>query len=329
MGAGLSRRATGEPFSSGFRVSRVKVNSWWKELVAAISARGDVARSPASDWMGCLAAERRIGRAMGAFAPYLEFSRVGFVNILAFRLRYFTGIITYFLNVTVYYFIWTAVFRSAPSLAGYTLAQIITYVSVGWIIRSFYWNTIDQEMAYEVIEGKIAMDFIKPVSIQWMWICRAMGESAFRLGLLTLPTAAVVAEVFPIERPSSRENFLLFLIGVLGSFFLMGAINFMIGTCAIPLKSILALIRAKFWLIELLSGLLIPISFFPRAGQRIMAWLPFEHIAYTPLRIYLGKLDRSEALRALAIEWLWVAALLLLAHIWWERASRKITIHGG
>jgi hypothetical protein len=34
--------------------------------------------------------------------PYAEFARVGFVNILAFRLRYFTGIITYFLNVTVY-----------------------------------------------------------------------------------------------------------------------------------------------------------------------------------------------------------------------------------
>jgi hypothetical protein len=37
-----------------------------------------------------------------ALAPYAEFSRVGFVNMLAFRLRYFTGIITYFLNVTVY-----------------------------------------------------------------------------------------------------------------------------------------------------------------------------------------------------------------------------------
>ena len=47
------------------------------------------------------------------------------------------------------------------------------------------------------------------------------------------------------------------------SFFLMAAINFMIGTCAIPLKSILALIRAKYWLIELLSGLLIPMTFFP------------------------------------------------------------------
>jgi ABC-2 type transport system permease protein len=264
-----------------------------------------------------------------ALAPYAEFGRVGFVNILAFRLRYFTGIITYFLNVTVYYFIWTAVYRSSGSIAGYNLAQIITYVSIGWIIRSFYWNTIDQEMAYEVIEGKIAMDLIKPVSIQWMWIFRAMGESAFRLGLLTLPTAVVVAFVFPIQAPASRENFCLFMLAVLGSFFLMGAINFMIGTCAIPLKSILALIRAKYWLIELLSGLLIPISFFPGLAQNIMAWLPFEHIAYTPLQIYLGKLDRAAAWRGLATQWIWILVLMLLAHVWWERSVRKITIHGG
>jgi len=113
--------------------------------------------------------------------PYVEFSRVGFVNILAFRLRYFTGIFTYFLNVTVYYFIWSAVYGSGRTIAGYSLAQMITYVSVGWIIRSFYTNTIDQEMAYEVIEGKIAMDFIKPVSIQWMWIARAMGDTGIRI----------------------------------------------------------------------------------------------------------------------------------------------------
>src|SRR5487761_2131927 len=122
-----------------------------------------------------------------SLAPYAEFGRVGFVNILAVRLRYFTGIVTYSLNVTIYYFIWSAVYHNGQTIAGYNMAQMITYVSVGWIIRSFYWNTIDQEMAYEVIEGKISMDLIKPVSIEWMWIFRAMGESAFRLVLLTLP----------------------------------------------------------------------------------------------------------------------------------------------
>jgi ABC-2 type transport system permease protein len=262
-------------------------------------------------------------------APYAEFSRVGFVNILAFRLRYFTGIITYLINVTVYYYIWSAVYGPGQQIAGYNLPQMITYVSVGWIIRSFYWNTIDQEMAYEVIEGKIAMDLIKPISIPWMWLCRAMGESAFRLGLLTAPTAVIVALAFPIHGPASGKDFGFFLIAVIGSFFLMGAINFMIGTCAIPLKSILALIRAKFWLIELLSGLLIPITFFPAPLRAVLAWLPFEHIAFTPLQIYLGKLDTRHALVALGTEWAWVVVLLALTHLWWARATRKITIHGG
>ena len=59
---------------------------------------------------------------------------------------------TYLINVTVYYFIWRAVFAPPGALiAGFSLPQMLTYVSVGWIMRSFYWNTIDQEMAYEVI----------------------------------------------------------------------------------------------------------------------------------------------------------------------------------
>jgi ABC-2 type transport system permease protein len=261
---------------------------------------------------------------------YAEFVRIGFVNILAFRLRYYTGIITYLINVTVYFFIWRAVFANATGpIAGFSLPQILTYVSAGWILRSFYWNTIDQEMAYEVIDGKIAMDFIKPVSVQGMWLARAMGESAFRLILLTAPTAIIVTLLFPVLPPASKLNFALFLVAAIGSFFIMGALNFIIGTCAIPLTSILALIRAKFWLIELLSGLLIPLNFFPRPLQVISSWLPFEHIAYTPLQIYLGRLSLTETLRLLALEYFWVAALLFLGHIWWIRATRKITIHGG
>jgi ABC-2 type transport system permease protein len=269
-----------------------------------------------------------------AVAPYLEFARVGFVNILAFRLRYYTGILTYLINVTVYYFIWRAVYGAgAPSageaIAGYDFSQMITYVAVGWIIRSFYWSTIDQEMAYEVLDGKIAMELIKPISVQWMWLARAMGESAFRLGLLTAPTALMIALIFPVRGPASLAHFALFVPAVAGSFFLMGMINFLIGTCAIRLKSILALIRAKYWLIELLSGLLIPMTFFPEAVRRALALLPFQHIAFTPLEIYLGRLGGREAALALALQWLWVGALVLLADLWWRRSVRKITIHGG
>ena len=81
-----------------------------------------------------------------ALAPYAEFTRIGFVNILAFRLRYYAGIFTYLINVTVYYFIWSAVYRArgissaaqaaTSTIGGYDLPQILTYVAVGWVIRS-------------------------------------------------------------------------------------------------------------------------------------------------------------------------------------------------
>ncbi len=126
--------------------------------------------------------------------------------------------------------------------------------------------------------------------------------------LLTAPAAVVIALIFPVRPPASRAQIAPFLLAVLASFLLMAAINFLIGTCAIPLKSILALIRAKFWLIELLSGLLIPISFFPHWAQVVSHFLPFEHIAYTPLQLYLGKLTGWAAWRAVGVAWAWVVA---------------------
>ena len=266
---------------------------------------------------------------MSRLAPYLECARIGFVNILAFRVRYFLGIFTYLINVTVYYFIWKAVYGASGVISGYDLPQMLTYVAVGWILRSFYWNTVDQEMSYEVLEGKIANELIRPLSIEGMWLARAAGESTFRLLLLTAPTALLVILLFPVRPPSSGLHLALFCISALGSFLLVGGMNFMIGTCAIHLSSILALIRAKYWLMELLSGVLLPISFFPGWAQSALAVLPFEHIAYTPLRIYLGMLGTRDAAVMLLVQWAWAGALLWLAGVWWRRSIRRITIHGG
>ena len=84
---------------------------------------------------------------------YWAFARVGFVNTLAYRLRYYTGIVTYFIYVSVYYFIWKAIYEHSASIEGFDFAHLLTYIGVGWIIRSFYFNNIDQDLAYQVMEG--------------------------------------------------------------------------------------------------------------------------------------------------------------------------------
>jgi len=260
---------------------------------------------------------------------YAEFIRVGFVNTLAYRLRYYTGIVTYFIYVTVYYFIWKAIYVHSSSIGGFDFSHILTYIAVGWIIRSFYFNNVDQDMANQVIEGKLAMDLIKPVNIQFMYVAQAFGECLFRAGMLSLPSAVVLMLIYPLRRPASLPHFLAFLVSVLFSFFLVAAINFAVGTLAVRLKSILGLLRAKYFLLELFSGLLLPISFFPQVFQKLFNFLPFQYISYIPVLLYLGKINGRSIAGALALQLFWVVVLFAIGDAMWKWSSRKITIQGG
>jgi ABC-2 type transport system permease protein len=259
----------------------------------------------------------------------LEYSRIGFLNMLAFRLRYYTGVITYFINVTVYYFIWRAIFQADPHFGGFSFAEITTYVAIGWIIRSMYFNNIDTEMAEDILEGKITMAMIKPVSPQLSYVARSVGESAFRLLLLTSPTALVISLIFPVRAPASAAHLAVFLVSLAGSVLLVAAMNFIVGACAVRLTSILGLLRAKFWMQDLLSGVLVPLTLFPPPLRAISRLLPFEHIGFTPLMIYLGKIGWAEIGQTLVVEALWIVALFLFGAWFWGVMSRRITIHGG
>ena len=73
-----------------------------------------------------------------------------------------------------------------------------------------------------------------------------------------------------------------------------------------------------------------PMTYFPVAVQKVAAWLPFQHIAFTPLQIYLGKLSGMDAVEsaghAVAMD---CCVAAQLGDVWWRAATLKITIHGG
>ncbi len=143
---------------------------------------------------------------------------------------------------------------------------MVTYVAVGWAIRSFYFNEIDREMGTQVQEGKLAMNLIRPVDFQTVMIADAAGQSAFRAVLFTVPIAIVLALIFPVKPPASLAAALLFLWSAVMAFFLVAAINFLVGLIAIRSKSILGILRAKYLLLELAVGPAHPDDALPRAA---------------------------------------------------------------
>ena len=180
-----------------------------------------------------------------------------------------------------------------------------------------------------MIEGKIAINLIKPVDPQLMYLSQTIGECCFRAVLFTLPVAGVVFLIYPVGLPSSLSSAGLFLLSTGLALLIFACINFIVGTFALQLQSIVGVIRAKYFVVEFLSGLLLPITFFPAGFQRILSYLPFPHVSYTPLQIYLGRLDGRAAWLALATQLLWVAILFMTGRLCWQFFTKRLSIQGG
>ncbi|MCB0309880.1 MAG: ABC-2 family transporter protein [Bdellovibrionales bacterium] len=266
------------------------------------------------------------------FGVYGSFVRNAFLKMLAYRMRYYTGIFTYLLFVAVYYFIWEAIFAGKPQGArvnGYTLPEMLTYITIGWIARSTYFSNIDHEIDDLVETGQISVFLTRPVNFQLMMFSQAIGESIFRAIFFSVPISLVVLNVFPVQAPANFAALLLFLCASGLGFFMMAALNFVVGLLAFYIKSIEGIMRAKYNLVNLASGLLLPLTFFPEWLRVILEALPFQALAYVPLNFYLGKVSGPEALPILLNQVYWLSGLTLLGYLMWSRAAAKLTLQGG
>lgn len=269
---------------------------------------------------------------MPSLALYLAFIRNAFLEMLAYRLRYVTGILTYLLFVSVHYFIWQAIFadREAGEMVnGFTLPEMVTYITIGWIARSFYFSSIDEEIDEIVRSGQVGIYLLRPVNFQFMLTCKAIGESAFRMIFFATPIGIVLLWLFPVQAPQEVEHFVLFCLATFMGFLLLAQLNFLVGMMAFAFKSIKGVIRAKYYIVQLASGLLLPLAFFPDWLRIVLEFLPFKYIAYVPLTLYLGKYQQVDLLGIFVNQLIWLAVLVFLGTFFWQRALGKLTVQGG
>ncbi|MBM7866289.1 daunorubicin ABC transporter permease [Heliobacterium gestii] len=258
-----------------------------------------------------------------------EVMRIQFMKMLAYRVVYFTGVFTYAVNIGAYYFLWEAVYRHKSTLGGLDLGQMITYVAVAWISRTFYFNNVDREIADDVRTGKVAVELARPYDYLTYRLSSALGEALFRFGFFTLPGAVFAFLLFPVRLPDSVESLGFFLVSIALSFVINNAINLLTGLTAFFTLNTTGIIRAKHIAIDLLSGLVAPISLFPAVAQQWLRLLPFQSIAYVPTMIYTGAL-RGEALRdALIQQVFWAVLLMALARALFVYARRRMVVQGG
>ncbi|MED4533120.1 daunorubicin ABC transporter permease [Metabacillus fastidiosus] len=260
---------------------------------------------------------------------YIEMIRIRFLMMLAYRTNYYSGILIYSINIGAYYFLWTAIYGGKESIQGLSAIQMTTYIAVAWMARAFYFNNIDREIAMEIKEGKVAIELIRPYNYLWMKTMQAFGEGVFRILFFSIPGMIVVGFIFPMEFSADWLTWSLFALSLLFSFIINTQINLITGILTFFLFNNEGLMRAKRVIIDLFSGLLLPISFYPDWAQEIMKFFPFQAISYVPSMIFTEGFKGNALLEALILQGLWAIILLIPIQIIWYIAKKQMIIQGG
>ena len=178
-----------------------------------------------------------------------------------------------------------------------------------------------------VREGTIATDLMKPISLPFYFFSDGFGQTVFH-ALMIAPALALSLLLVRIDvpRPAALCAFALaFALGYLVNFFL----NFLMNVVAFWTLETFAIQLMIRWASDLLSGQLLPLSFFPGLLGRVVADLPFAAIYSTPLRIYIGELPASGWPEALGVQLVWLALFGAAALAIWRFAERRVVVQGG
>jgi ABC-2 type transport system permease protein len=262
-------------------------------------------------------------------AKYIEMIRIRFLMMLAYRTNYYSGILIYSINIGAYYFLWSAIYGDKGTIQGLSIIQMTTYIAVAWMARAFYFNNIDREIATEIKEGKVAIELIRPYHYLRMKMMQALGEGIFRLLFFSVPGMFIVSLFFPLNFSTNLMIWLSFFISIIFSFIINTQINLLAGITTFFLFNNDGLIRAKRVVIDLFSGLLLPISFYPLWAQEIMGYFPFQAISYIPSMIFTEAFKGSELINVLLIQGMWSLLLIIPIQLLWILAKKQLIIQGG
>lgn len=260
---------------------------------------------------------------------YLELIRIRFLTMLAYRVNYYSGIAIYAINIGAYYFVWTAIYAGQQELGGFTAQQMTTYIAVAWMARAFYFNNLDREISNEIRDGSVAVQFIRPYQYVIVKMMQGLGEGLFRFLMFSVPGMVVACLLFPVTLPSDPAAWGLFLIMLVFSFLINTQINIIVGLGAFFLENGEGLMRMKRAVMDLLTGLIVPLSFFPQWAESLLQLLPFQAISYLPASVFTGRTSGVEGWSALGVQALWFV-LLIVPMVWiWRKARYRLFVQGG
>jgi ABC-2 type transport system permease protein len=252
---------------------------------------------------------------------------ISFTKHTAYRLDFFLQIIApalvfFFIN----YSLWTSIFKfnTKTIINGYTLGQMIHYQVWVLIVGLLAQGHTSFNLSNDIRLGRISSYLIYPFNL---WEFHTASFISFEFIQLFIGTFTYFALFFIgiVKFTSFSHLFWGVSLSLMVGFFWFG-VQYLMGLLAFWLDETWVL-RVSFRLIaSFLSGVILPLDFFPSWLVSFLKYTPFPYMTYYPIKVFMG--DFSNLTMAFGMLGVWTIVIIIINMIVWRKGLRLYTAAG-
>jgi ABC-2 type transport system permease protein len=269
---------------------------------------------------------------------YYSLFTARFALLLQYRAAALAGIVTQMFWGLIKIMVLQAFYTNTTSPQPMTLPEAVGYV---WLGQSFLFAIVpwggDKETQATIRSGAVGYDLLRPLDLYNFWFVRSLAMRITPLFMRAIPLLFVAFLVIPwmgfpqwaLHFPPSFMSGIAFLLSFIGAILLSSAITMLLTVSMMWTLSGEGINNIFPHLITILSGMIVPLPFFPDRLQPLLNLLPFSGLLDRPFRLFTGNLPADALFGVLIHQFFWVVVIILLGRFLVSRGVQKMVIQGG
>ncbi len=263
---------------------------------------------------------------------YLSIFKLRFAVQLQYRAAAFAAFFTNYFFGAVRVMVYHAFYASSTAVQPLTLEQAVTYTWLTQVtFRMLPW-VYETEIIYQIRSGAIAYELCRPLNMYFAWYSRLISQRVVPTLLTGIPVfvlAVILPGNYGLDLPASPAAAVAWLASLVCALLLGCAITNMAVITTLWTITGEGMVRLFPAVIMILSGVLVPLAYFPDWAQTALRFLPFSGLVDIPMNIYLGLIPVSGAWVWWLLQLGWTAVFIYMGMQLFNMAARKLEVQGG
>ena len=235
-----------------------------------------------------------------------------------------------FAIVVSLYSFWSALLGDKPSFLGYTRPEMLTYVLVINVLRSFVFTGRGWLVVGEISSGRISSYLVRPISYHGYALALDLAQKTVHVASSLFEVALLAWLVSGgVFIPRDPATWVLFICTAMLSSLIFFFLEMLVSSLAFWTSESGGPLFCFELFLQFAAGAFFPLDVLPEGIRRLLSATPFPYMVFFPARVFLEKVPHAEALRLLGVEAAWLAAVALAALALWRRGVRSYAAEGG